>query len=198
MLQIDQILKGCKKQNADCQKLLYQHYYGLMMSICNRYSSSIEDAEEMLNNGFLKIFVNVNQFEGKGSFEGWMKKIMINSCLDFIKSKQTKLGKLTSNPNNIDNESAFFDNSLFKQGEFVEIELEQKWAKDELWAFLNHLPEPTKTVFNLSVFEEYTHKEISVLLNMAERTSQWHLSNARKILGELILKKNNYKKAVGL
>lgn len=198
MLSIDQIIKGCKKQKADCQKILYQEYFSAMMGICNRYGASVEDAEEMLNNGFLKIFVNINQYQGKGSFEGWMRKIMVNACLDFLRSKQAKQTRLAANPSLIENESNYFDNTLYNQGVFDEIDTEKKYTKDELLRLLNQIPELSKTVFNLVVFEEYSHKEIAALLDIAERTSQWHLSNAKKALAEIILKKNNFNKVAGL
>ncbi len=197
-MQLDQIIKGCKKQKADCQKMLYQQYYSIMMAICNRYSSSLEDAEEMLNNGFLNIFIKIDQFEDKGSFEGWMKRTMVNCCLDFLKSKQAKQSKLVNSMPAVENESAYFDNTLYQQGAYDEIAIEEKYSLQELKQYLNYLSEPTKTVFNLSVFEEHSHKEIGLMLNMAERTSQWHLSNAKKTLAELLLKKNEVKKVVGL
>jgi RNA polymerase sigma factor (sigma-70 family) len=197
-LQIDQIIKGCKKQKPDCQKLLYQQNYSLMMSICSRYGNTVEDAEEMLNNGFLKIFVHINQFENKGSFDGWMKRVMVNSCLDYIKSKQFKLNKINAYDLNVTNENDFFEKSLYNQGVYSEIEFDERDDVMELLKNLNELPEVTKTVFNLFVFEEYTHKEISTVLHIAERTSQLHLSNAKKVLVEIYLKKNIHKKVVGL
>jgi RNA polymerase sigma factor (sigma-70 family) len=195
-LQIEQIIKGCKKQKPECQKLLYQQNYSLMMSICGRYSNSVEDAEEMLNNGFLKIFVHINQFENKGSFDGWMKRVMVNSCLDYIKSKQFKLNKINTYDSGLVNENDFFDKNLYNQGVYSEIVFDENENVEELLKNLNSLPEVTKTVFNLFVFEEYTHKEISKVLEIAERTSQLHLSNAKKLLVDIYLKKNN-KKLVG-
>ncbi len=168
------------------------------MTICSRYGNTIEDAEEMLNNGFLKIFVHINQFQNKGSFEGWMKKIMVNSCLDYIKSKQFKLNKINAYDLNATNENDFFDKNLYNQGVYSEIEFDEKDDITELLKNLNELPEVTKTVFNLYVFEEYSHKEISTSLNIAERTSQLYLSNAKKILIEIYLKKNKNKQVFGL
>jgi RNA polymerase sigma-70 factor (ECF subfamily) len=193
MLQLDQIIKGCKKQKADCQKILYQEYYSLMMSVCSRYGKTTEDAEEMMNNGFLKIFVNINKYEGKGSFEGWMRRIMVNSCLDFLKSKEYKLTTLSSTPTYVENADTYFDNTLYNKGVFAEMENELQYSKEVLLQLLVELPEPGKTIFNLIVFEEYSHKEVAECLQIAERTSQLHFSIARKTLAEKLVKKNNYK-----
>jgi RNA polymerase sigma-70 factor (ECF subfamily) len=168
------------------------------MSICNRYSNTTEAAEEMLQNGFLKIFININQFENKGSFEGWMKKVVVNSCLDYIKAKQNKEFPFSNRVGDTSENGNHFDKVLYEQGVYEELLYEEKLTVAELAMHLNSLPELTKTVFNLYVFEEYSHKEISITLQIAERTSQWHLSNAKKTLSSLILKKNTIKNVMGL
>jgi RNA polymerase sigma factor (sigma-70 family) len=197
MQSLEQIVRGCKKQDALSQKLLYQQYFSLMMTICMRYGKSKEDAEEMMNNGFLKIFVNIHQFEGKGSFEGWMKRIMANSCLDFLKSRLHRTGvKMVALTDEVNDLDAHFDNILFNQGYFSKNGQEEKFDRQEMIHLLQCLPEVTRMVFNLHVFEEYSHKEISQLLDMAERTSQWHLSNARKTLAEALSDKKKPKKKI--
>jgi RNA polymerase sigma factor (sigma-70 family) len=198
MLSLDQIIKGCKQQKADCQKELYEQFFSLMMGICNRYGTTQEDAEEMLNNGFLKIFVNINQFEKKGSFEGWMRRTMVNSCLDFMRSRQTKIHKLTISPSNFEVSESMFESAMYHQGEFDNLSSESKFDQSAVLELLKLLPEPSRTVFNLSIFEEYTHKEIASMLDMGERTSQWHLSNAKKILADIILKKKQKTNIVGI
>lgn len=196
---MENIIRGCKQRQADCQKLLYQQQFGPMMNICARYAGTREDAEEMLNNGFLKVFSNIDQYEGKGSFEGWMKRVMVNVCLDFLKSKSHRnnsklvvMGGEDALPEDI------FDHTLYKQGVFSENENEKKFNAQELLDLLNLLPEQTRMVFNLFVFESYAHREIAQLLDMAERTSQWHLAVARKTLSEALLNKNYSKKIAGI
>lgn len=170
-----------------------------MMNICARYAGTREDAEEMLNNGFLKVFSNIDQYEGKGSFEGWMKRVMVNVCLDFLKSRAHRnnsklviMGGEDALPDDI------FDHTLYKQGVFSESENERKFNAQELMNLLNLLPEQTRMVFNLFVFESYSHREIAQMLDMAERTSQWHLAVARKTLSEALLNKNYSKKIAGI
>jgi RNA polymerase sigma-70 factor, ECF subfamily len=168
-----------------------------MMSICIRYGKTKEDAEEMLNNGFMKIFVNISQFEAKGSFEGWMKTTMVHCCLDFLKTKETKSHNRSTLIKDSMTEDTLFERQLYEQGFYNELELEKKFDREELLGHLNNLPELTKAVFNLHIFEEYTHKEICEILGIAERTSQWHLSNAKKELADALLKKNEIKKVAG-
>jgi RNA polymerase sigma factor (sigma-70 family) len=188
MFDLEKIVKGCKRQEAESQKNLYQHYFTQMFAICERYAGNKQDAEEMMNNGFYKIFVNINQYEGKGSFEGWMKKIMSNTCLDFFKTKVYKLQQKEVSYLADEKQEQFLESKLFEQGNYYTIEANKKIEKEELVAALQVLPELTKTVFNLIVFEEYSHKEIAEALNIAERTSQWHFSNAKKTLAELLTK----------
>jgi len=199
MQQMEQIITGCKQRQADCQKLLYQQQFSPMMNICTRYAGTREDAEEMLNNGFLKIFSYIDQYEGKGSFDGWMKRVMVNACLDFLKSKSHRnnskllvMGGEDALPEDI------FDHALYKQGVFSENDNEKKFNAQELLDLLTILSEQTRTVFNLFVFESYSHKEIAQMLSMAERTSQWHLAIARKTLSEALINKNYSKKIAGI
>jgi RNA polymerase sigma factor (sigma-70 family) len=197
MQSLDQIVRGCRKQDASSQKLLYQQYFSLMMTICMRYAGNREDAEEMLNNGFLKIFTNIQQYGEKGSFEGWMKRIMANSCLDFLKTRVYKSGSKLVVLNDAEGDDAqLFDTVLYNQGVFAGDGNEAKFSRMELLQHLQQLPEMTRLIFNLHVFEEYSHKEIATLLNIAERTSQWHISNARKQLADALEGKKNFKQKV--
>ncbi len=198
MIHIDQVIEGCKKQKADCQKKLYQHFFGIMLGVCNRYLNSKEEAEEILNSGFLKIFVNINQYVGKGSFEGWMRRIMVHTCLDFLKSKQNRENSNYSNMSDVENAESFSDNLFFNAGMYSENLIENNYSHKEILQTVRYLPELTKTVLNLIVFEEHTHKEVAALLGISERTSQWHFSNAKKTLTEKLLKKETNNKAVGL
>ncbi len=196
MFELEKVIIGCKKQRAESQKLLYQQYFSVMMSICLRYANNTEDAEELMNNGFLKIFVNINSYEGKGSFEGWMKKTMVNNCLDYFKSKQYKTQQLFTTITNENDTEGHIERLMYSTGNFEQIEVNNKYNKQELLDMLNILPPLTKTVFNLVVFEEYSHKEVANEFGISERTSQWHFTNAKKQLSEYITN-TKHKKAFG-
>ena len=147
-----------------------------MMGICLRYTKNDEDAVEVLNNGFLKVFKNIQRYDSaQASLYTWIRTIVINSCLDFIKQKQ----KLEI-PDELN------------EGVEVHIhpEVFSKIKTAELLEQVRRLAPATQAVFNLYVMEGYNHKEIGALLNISEGTSKWHLSEARKTLQQLIKEAN--------
>jgi len=143
-----------------------------MMGICLRYTKNDEDAVEVLNNGFLKVFKNIQRYDSsQASLYTWIRTIVINSCLDFIKQKQ-KLEKI---------------NELNGDAEVhIAPEVISKIKTAELLQQVRRLAPATQAVFNLYVIEGYNHKEIAQLLTISEGTSKWHLSEARKNLQQLI------------
>lgn len=163
-------------------------YFNLLMTTCMRYVQRQEDAEEILNNAFLRIFRHINKFAFQGSFDGWMKRIVVNCCLDYIKKnqylQQSKLVPLDT--------GATADH--LPTGSILEVAtaknlVEEQYDKAYLLRLLQELPETTRLVFNLYVFEEYNHREIGEALDMAERTSQAHLAKARQLLSAQLDKK---------
>jgi RNA polymerase sigma-70 factor (ECF subfamily) len=143
-----------------------------MMTICLRYTKNDEDAVEVLNNGFFKVFKNIQRYDSMQSgLYTWIRTIVVNSCLDFIKQKQ-KLEKVSAL-----NEDAEVH---------IDPEVVSKIKTNELLDQVRKLAPATQAVFNLYVIEGYNHKEISEMLNISEGTSKWHLSEARKNLQQLI------------
>lgn len=167
-----QLVQQCKTHSRVAQKAVYDRYAPLFYTICSRYSKDKHDAEQLLQDVFLKIFQNIHLYEAKGSFEGWMKKILVNTCLDFIKSKQFKNEQLTIYPEELrDN----YDRVSFN-------EAMHKINMEPILAYIQKLSPTTRLVFNLFVFEGYSHKEIGKLTGMSEGTSQWHVNSARTFL----------------
>lgn len=170
------IIEGCRRNDRSLQEHLYKKYYSLFLKLCARYAKDMHDAEQLMQDGFLKIFSHIGDYSGKGSFEGWMRRIVVNTCLDYLKSKYLKNAMQLHFPNEI-GESATFsinNNAL------------DKIAMKDLLGIIQTLPPMSRTVFNLFVFEGYSHKEIGKLLDMSEGTSQWHVNNARKTLQQKI------------
>lgn len=165
------LVEGLKKQDRKCQEALYQRYFSLLMSMAMRYCENWDDAKDVVNNSFLKIFTKIDHFEGKGSFEGWMKRTVVNTALDFIKSKKFNLV-------DIDDIDAYY------QDVFVENEAALLINSEDILKLVQSLPDATRTVFNLYVIEGYKHKEISEMLGISEGTSHWHVLNARRLLQE--------------
>jgi RNA polymerase sigma factor (sigma-70 family) len=166
------IIRGCKEGDRKAQEKLYRNYYRGMITICLRYTKNEEDAVEVLNNGFLKVFRNIKLYESlQASLYTWIRTIVINSCLDFIKQKQREERV----------------NELSEDTEVhIAPEVISKITAAELLGEVRKLAPATQAVFNLYVIEGYSHKEIGQLLNIREGTSKWHLSEARKNLQLLI------------
>ena len=172
-IKLNRIIDGCKRNDRKTQEELYNLYFGLMMSIGMRYCGNWDDAMEVVNTGFLKIYTKIDSYQGKGSFEGWMRRTMVNTALDFI--KQNKHHESSIDDVNMYNESLYIDNDAV-------FELD----KEEILKIVQQLPTMSRAVFMLNVLEGYKHKEISEKLGISEGTSHWHLQNARKLLKDKI------------
>jgi RNA polymerase sigma factor (sigma-70 family) len=171
-----EIILGCRDQNRTLQEHLYKIYYSVFLKVCARYAKDMQDAEQLLNDGFLKIFNNISKFGNTGSFEGWMRRIMVNTCLDYLRSKYMKeemvmhVNALPAEQSNISVSASALENMEFK----------------ELVKIIQCLPNMTRTVFNLFVFEGYNHAQIGEQLKISEKTSQWHVHQARNTLQKKI------------
>ena len=168
----EEIIAGCIKGERKAQEQLYKNYYEAMASLCMRYTKNEQDAVEVLNNGFLKVFLNIYRYEpGKASLYTWIRTIVINSCLDFLKLKEKKI---------------IHDELIEAEVVHIDAEAINKMKTTELLYFIRQLPAATKAVFNLYVMEGYNHKEIAAIAGISEGTSKWHLSEARKKLQRMI------------
>lgn len=170
---LKKIVKGCIKQNKVDQHKLYAMFSAKMYGVCLRYASNMHDAQDILQEGFIKVFENLHTFKWQGSLEGWMKKIMINSAIE----------KYRLRVNHLNTEELW--NSA---GNFFENEGPGKVALDELLNMIQELPDQYRMVFNLSVIEGYNHKEIGQQLGILESTSRSNLARARHILQQLLMK----------
>ncbi|MEN9919027.1 MAG: hypothetical protein RL662_1463 [Bacteroidota bacterium] len=169
-----QLIDGCKHHDRKSQQAVYEKYGRVMYGICLRYSSDTDGAKDLLQDGFIKVFANINSYQGKGSFEGWMKRIFINLALENIrKDKAKKL--ITEDIENI------ADSIADETGEDLE-----QLTETELLKMVQDLPPGYRSVFNLYVIEEYSHKEISETLGIAEGTSRSQYIRARSLLQEKI------------
>ncbi len=174
MSQIDKkILEGCKNGKRHAQNQLYSKYAPSMLGICLRYAKSRDEAEDMMQEGFIKIFTNIDGFRGDGSFEGWMKRIMINTAITYYKKNlkhqyHTDIDEIDEKHSTDEDQ----DNAI----EEVNI------PREKLMELIQGLPEGYRMVFNLYVFEQYSHKDIADLLGVSVNTSKSQLSKARRLL----------------
>lgn len=166
-----EVIKGCLKNDRASQKALYEYYYSKMLGVCLRYSKSSDDAKDVLHEGFLKVFNGLKNFNNTGSFEGWVRRIMVNTSIDQLrKNKQNYLIVSTVNVN---------DRSSNIAEEMSEDDLLSNIEKEDILKAVQELTPAYRTVFNLYVIEEYTHKEIAELLDISEGTSKSNLSKAK-------------------
>jgi RNA polymerase sigma factor (sigma-70 family) len=178
------LIEACCKQERKAQFLLYKECYGVLMSICFRYKFNKEDAEEILNIGFLKILNNIDKYKFTTPFEAWIRRIMINTVIDeYRKTKKDK-----EHIEYADFQESNYEN---KHSELNTADLDFEAA--DLLNMLEQLPNMTKKVFNLYAIDGFAHKEIAEMLNMSIGTSKWHVSTARAELKKMI-EKNELKK----
>ncbi len=168
-----ELIKGCIEQNPHTQRMLFEQYAGKFMSVCLRYSIDSMEAEDMLQEGFVRIFSNLHQFKFEGSFEGWMRRIVVNVCLKYIQKRKLPF-------KDIDGESA---SELH-----IQPYIYGNLSEDDLLKLISNLPDGYRIVFNLNVIEGYSHEEIAVMLGIEASTSRSQLVKARRMLQNQIIK----------
>ena len=177
----DLLIKDCLKRKPEAQKALYEHFAPTMLAVCFRYTKSLTDAEEVLQEGSIKVFTRLNQFKGDGELAAWIRKIMVNTALNLLKTNQRYRYDLS------------FDEMPLHlvSTENPEVNLDAK----ELAELIRQLPTGFQTIFNLHAVEGYKHVEIASILGISEGTSRSQYARARIILIEWIekfsLKKQN-------
>ncbi len=168
------IIKGCIAGKREFQKKLYETFSGKMLFVCFRYCKNREEAEDVLQEGFIKVFKHINTFKFEGSFEGWVRRIMVNTAIEHIrKNKHTH---------------AFDDVENMVESPESELDITGKLNEKELLKMVHMLPDGYRAVFNLYAIEGYSHKEIADLLGIAEGTSKSQLSKAKVFLKTLLHK----------
>jgi RNA polymerase sigma factor (sigma-70 family) len=165
-----EIIKGCLKNDRASQKALYEQHYSKMLGVCLRYAKDKDEAKDILHEGFLKVFNNLKNFNGTGSFEGWIRRIMVNTSIDHLrKNKQNYLIVSTVYAN----EKASNTADEVEDDALIHID------KEEILKAVQELTPAYRTVFNLFVIEEFTHREIAEMLDISEGTSKSNLSKAK-------------------
>jgi RNA polymerase sigma-70 factor (ECF subfamily) len=163
-----QLVKNCLAGRADSQELLYRRYASKMFGVCLRYAKNKMEAEDILQEGFVKVFQYLKSFRYDGSLEGWVRRIMVNTAINYYKSNIKYLQTL--NIDDCTNEQT------------ASVEAADNISLKTLLNLIQKLPEGYRMVFNLYVIEGYSHKEIANMLNISENTSKSQLSRARKVL----------------
>ena len=172
---IQHIIDSCQREESSGQKALYDMYRGLLFSICRRYIGQTESAEDVFIEGFYKIFSKIGSFKNEGSFEGWMKRLMVNECLMYIRKHKKSHMTVELGDLQIDNEDLSALDNL---------------QTEDILKMVNELPKGYKTVFNLYVVEGFKHREIAERLGISINTSKSQLILAKKKLRQMAEKKS--------
>lgn len=172
-MEIEQIIQGCLVGDRISQKALFDRYSGKMLAVCSRYSRHLMEAEDLLQDGFIKVFTNLDQYKFEGPFEQWIRRIMINNAIKNCHRKSFQ------------NEYSAGDDlpETYEDPEAID-----SMSERELLGMISELPDGYRMVFNLYAIEGYSHKEISESLKIEESTSRSQLVKARKVLQDKLLK----------
>ena len=176
-----QLISACKRQDRNAQKELYETYGPKMMGVCLRYTNNDDSARDLLHDGFIQIFTQIGSYKGEGSFEGWLRRIFVNLALNNYR-QESKHKKLLENIKAEEIEIA--DDDFFDVTEIT---------REELLNMIRELPPGYRTVVNLFIFEEMSHKEIGEMLGINEAASRSQYSRAKALLHKklsAILKKD--------
>lgn len=172
-----EIIEKCLKNDRAAQKLLYNSFAPKMYAVCMRYASKRVSADDILQEAFIKVFKYLTSFQFSGSFEGWIRRIVVRTALDHIKKYAEPFEDFT----NLEAEETMVavNDAL------------TSLSTQELFSVIQSLPDGKKMIFNLYVFEGYSHKEIAELLGISVMTSKGQLSKAKKMLQERITNLNH-------
>lgn len=171
--ELHQLIRGCIKQDRKCQKMLYKAFYGFSMGICLRYAGNRDEAAEVMNQGFFKVFTHIESFDISRPFKAWLGKIMMNVSIDYYRANLKM-----AYTEDLDQAEHVSDGDI----------ADKNLNYADLLAMVQKLPQAYRTVFNLFAIEGYSHEEIATMLNINAGTSKSNLHKARQKLKNMILK----------
>ncbi len=180
----NQLVERCRENDLVAQRKLYDTHHPVMLAVCMRYTNDKEEAQDVLQEGFIKVFKNIHRYEGKGSLQGWIRKIMVNTALEHYRKNKKRQADVS-----IDQTTLMMPS--------VNTTLDEIQAKD-IMAFIQRLPAGYRMVFNLYAIEGYSHEEIAEQLGISVNTSYSQYHRARGLLKKALTseKKTNTKLAI--
>lgn len=177
MTKLEKLIEGCKKNNRKAQLELYRQYSSMLLAVCMRYVADRSEAEDILQEGFLKVFRSIREYSGKGHFENWMRKIMVNTAIThFHKEKKHYYHEEIESVQEIELQDT--------------ISPDKKYDEKELYQLLTQMPQGYRMIFNLFAIEGFKHKEIAKQLNIEESTSKTQYLRAKNWLVKEMKKLN--------
>jgi len=163
-----ELANKCREQDREAQQLLFDRHSRLMMTVCLRYADDRQEAEDMLQEGFIKVFKHIDQYTGKGALGGWIRKVMVNTALNYIRQHK--------------HHRRLADVELAEGIESEDTDAIENMSADDLVKLISQMPTGYKTVFNLFAIEGYSHGEIATSLGISESTSKTQFLKARNWL----------------
>lgn len=167
--ELEELIALAVDNNRHAQQKIYSRFAAKMLSVCRQYVKDVHHAEDLMITAFMKVFTNLKHFENKGSFEGWIRRIMVNECISFLRAQK---------------KVSFMEDEFFveQSGNNIETDL----TVNDIQLLIDNLPDGYKMIFNLYVIEGYKHREIADMLGINEGTSKSQLSHAKRILQQQI------------
>lgn len=176
---LKKLINGCAKRDRACQQKIYELYYGKMMGVCLRYTGNREEAKDLLHDGFIKVFENIKKFNFSGSFDGWVRRIMINTTIDYFRKNKNVFVKDADEFANLEMEEQ-------------EIEVLSQLKTEDILKLVQQLSPAYRAVFNMYVIEGLSHKEVAEELGISVGTSKSNLAKAKHNLKKLIEEVRRY------
>jgi RNA polymerase sigma-70 factor (ECF subfamily) len=184
--QLQQLIKGCLEGDRKAQQAVYKLLYGKMKVVCMRYTRDTDQALDVLQEGFIKVFQNMERYSGAGSFEGWVRRIMVNLSIDRFRKQKNDLLLLNGSMSIED-----FEDEVEDEPDVESVDYD--FTPEQILEAMQMLSPAYKTVFNLYVFENYTHQDIAEALSISIGTSKSNFAKAKRNMKKILLK--NYGKA---
>jgi RNA polymerase sigma factor (sigma-70 family) len=175
------LLAGCLKNEAASQEALYSRFSPRMLGVCYRFAKNREDAEDMLQEGFIKVFTQIHQYRSEGALEGWIRRIVVHTCINILKKNKKFSDSVDIN----------FANGVHVREEMIPSIMQAKQVVESI----RLLPLGYRTVLNLYAIEGFSHKEIGVLLDIEESTSRSQYTRAKAMLEDILLKRKIIQKS---
>ena len=184
---LQELIQGCLKGDRRSQQVIYKMYFGKMKAVCLRYTKDADHAMDVLQEGFVKVFQNMERYTGSGSFEGWIRRIMVNLAIDHFRKQKHDLVLLGDHQSS-ENWRDDVEDETSDEG------IEYDFKPNQIIEAMQQLSPAYRTVFNLYVFENYTHQDIADALGISVGTSKSNFAKARKNMKKILL--TNYGKSV--
>jgi RNA polymerase sigma-70 factor (ECF subfamily) len=181
---LESLVDGCRNGDSRSQLRVYELLYGKMKAVCSRYTNNNDQAEDLLQEGFIKVFTGIEKYSGDGSFEGWVRRIMVNTAIDYFRKSKKDFVLM-------DDESTLEE--MIGAEEEEEEENEVEFTPQQIVQAMQELTPAYRTIFNLYVFENLSHKEIADQIGISVGTSKSNLAKAKRNLKRILLSDYNRK-----